>query len=149
MQPIFINDLYSIIEYINNKKNIKFISKKLLELIYNRNDLKEHHYIKYYAGNNTLIVEYENDNKAILFIDPLNQRQNKNINFILIKDEQKDLLFKNILSSKNNILEQYLKNIMTFDAYLNKIKNIMKLFIYFYYYEKELKEKQEYFFKKM
>jgi len=37
---------------------------------------------------------------------------------------------------------------MPIDEYLNKLKNILKLFIYFYYYERDLKENQEYIFNK-
>ena len=144
-QPNFINDIFSILDFIKNNKNFKFTSKKLLEIIYNNNHLKNHHYIKYYSGNDKLIIEYENDNKAILFINPLNQREIKNINIVLIKDEQKNQLFQNILSSSNNIPDEYLKNIIPFDIYY-KLSKILKLLTYFYYYEKDLKEKKEFFF---
>ena len=147
--PIFINNFSKILEYIQKDKKILCISKKLFELIYDKNDLKDYHYIKYYSGNNKLIIEYENDNKAILVKDPLNQREIKNnINIILIKDEQKNKIFKNLLSSKNNNPDIYLNYIMPIDEYLNKLKNILKLFIYFYYYERDLKENQEYIFNK-
>ena len=147
--PKFINNFSTILKYIKNNKNIKCISKKLLELIFEKNYLKDYHYIKYYSGNNKLIIMYENDNKAILVKDPLNQSEIKNnINIILIKDEQKNKIFKNLLSSKNNIPVNYLNYIMSIDQYLNKLKNILKLFIYFYYYEKDLKENQEYIFNK-
>ena len=92
IDPNFINNFSTILKYIKNNKKIKCISKKLFEKIYNENDLKDYHYIKYYSGNNKLIIEYENDNKAILLNDPLNQREIKNnINIILIKYEQKKL----------------------------------------------------------
>ena len=82
-------------------------------------------------------------------IDPLNQREIKNnINIILIKDNQKNKLFKNLLSSKNNISDKYLNYIMPIDQYLNNLKSILKLLIYFYYYEKDLKENQESLFNK-
>ena len=147
--PIFINNFSEILKYVKKNKKIKCISKKLLELIYDKDDLKDYHYIKYYSGNNKLIIEYENDNKAILVKDPLNQREIKNnINIILIKDKQKNKIFKNLLSSKNNIPDKYINYIMPIDKYLNKLKNILKLFIYFYYYERDLKENQEYIFNK-
>jgi len=77
-------------------------------------------------------------------IDPLNQREIiANTNIILIKDEQKDILFKKLLSHKNNISDKYLNYIMSIDLYFNKLKNILKFLIYFYYYEKDLKENQE------
>ena len=144
-QPNFINNFSNIIGIIKNNKNFKFISKHLLEIIYNNNDLENHNFIKYYSGKDNLIFEYENDNKAILFISPLNQKGIRYINIILIKDEQKNELFQNILSNANNIPDKYLKNIMPFDIYY-KLSNILKLFIYFYNYEKDLKEKQEQFF---
>ena len=97
------------------------------------------------SGKDNLIFEYENNNKAILFISPLNQKGIRYINIILIKDEQKNELFQNILSNANNIPDKYLKNIMPFDIYY-KLSNILKLFICFYNYEKDLKEKQEQFF---
>ena len=149
VEPNFINDCCSILKYIENGKKIKCLSKKLFELIYGKNKLKGENYIKYYSGNNKLIIEYENDNKAILLIDPLNQREIKNnIKIILIKDKQKNKLFKNLLSNKHNISDKFLNYIMPIDIYLNTLKNILKLFIYFYYYEKDLKENQESFFNK-
>ena len=148
-EPNFINDFSSILKYITNNKKLKCTSKKLFELIYEKNELKDENYIKYYSGNNKLIIEYENDNKAILLIDPLNQKKIKNnISIILIKDNKKNQLFKNLLSNKNNISDKYLNYIMPIDIYLNTLKNILKLFIYFYYYEKELKENQESLFNK-
>jgi len=144
--PDFINDFSSILEEITNNKKIQCISKKLFELIYDKNNLKDYHYIKYYSGNNKLIIEYENDNKAILLIDPLNQTNLKNnAKIILIEDEKKNKLFKNLLSlpSRNDIPDDYLDYIISIDSYNNKLKNILKLLIYFYYYEKELKNNKE------
>ena len=144
--PDIINDFSSILEEITNDKKILCISKKLFELIYDKNDLKDYHYIKYYSGNNKLIIEYENDNKAILLIDPLNQRNLKNnAKIILIEDEKKNKLFKNLLSlsSRNDIPDDYLDYIISIDSYNNKLKNILKLLIYFYYYEKDLKNNKE------
>ena len=147
IDPKFINNFSIILKSIKDNKKLRCISKKLLELIYDKNDLKDYNYIKYYSGNNKLIIEYENDNKAILLIDPFNQKEIKNnINIILIKDKEKKQLFENILSSKNKFPNKNFNNIMPIDIYLNKLNNIMKLFIYFYYYEKDLKENQAYIF---
>ena len=81
--------------------------------------------------------------------DSLNQKEIKNnTNIILIKDEQENQIFKNLLFSKNNIPDKYLNYSMPIDEYLNKLKIILNFFIYFYYYEKDLKENQEYIFNK-
>ena len=71
-------------------------------------------------------------------LDPLNKKEIKNnIKIILIKDKKKLNLFKNILS-ENNYTKKYLNYILPIDQYLNKLKDILRLFIYFYYYNKEL-----------
>ena len=41
--PKFINNFSTILKYIKNNKKIKCISKKLFELIYDKNDLKNEH----------------------------------------------------------------------------------------------------------
>jgi len=52
--PNFINDFSLILNCIENNKKIKCLSKKLLELIYDKSDLKDVNCIKYYSGNNKL-----------------------------------------------------------------------------------------------
>ena len=138
--PNIINNFSSILKSIQDNKKIRCINQKLIEIIY-ESDLKDDELcIKYYSGNNKIIIKYENDNKSILWLDPLNKKEIKNnIKIILIKDDQKLNLFKNLLS-KNNYPENYLNYILPIDAYSNILKNILKLFIYFYYYDKELEE---------
>ena len=51
-EPNFINDFSSILEYIENNKKIKCLSKKLFELIYDKNELIfEVCYLNIFFGN--------------------------------------------------------------------------------------------------
>ena len=136
--PNFINNFSTILKNLQNNKKIRCINQELIELIYDKSDFKNDHCIKYYSGNNKLIIEYEGDNKSILLLDPLNKKEIKNnIKIILIKDKKKLNLFKNILS-ENDYTKKYLNYILPIAQYLNKLKDILRLFIYFYYYNKEL-----------
>ena len=120
---------------------MKLLNRTFFESIYEEEDLKYFKKIKYYSGNNKLIIEYKgnNENKALLLINPLKEIK---AFIISITNEEKKSLFEKILSERNNFqIEKqisYNKNIISFHKYLN----ILKLFIYFYYYEKSLLENQ-------
>ena len=147
--PEFINDFSSIIKYLNNNKKIKLVSKKLIESIYEDEDLIENEIINYYSGNNKLIIEYKENNKTnkpLLLINPLDDNDiKKKLFIILVKEEEKDSLYKELLSAQDNdgVLQKYNKKLISYDKYLN----ILKLLIHIYYYEKSLSENKENVFK--
>jgi len=187
--PEFINDIPSILNCIKNNKKFKLVSKILMEYIYDKKDLVEEKYIKYYSGNNKLIIEYKengkiketNDHKAFFIINPCDLCKVKKRAFIItIKNRDKLLLYKELLSKDDFDIESMQNNndIVFFEVILpkqnnsnnninniNSIKNantksneqksnrideknnsnsdnnnrdILKLFIYIFYYEKSL-----------
>ena len=71
-QPEFIDDISSFLDCLSNKINIKFINLKFLELLYDKDILKNHNQVSFYSGNNKIIIEYkEKQNNALLLINPL------------------------------------------------------------------------------
>ena len=143
--PHFLNDFASILKNLKDNIKLKLVSRKLIELIYEEKYIKEDYFVKFYTGNNKIIIEYKEneDNKELLLIDPLNYIESQdNIFIIFIKDEDKNELFEKILSNKpdckfeSNHFNNY---IISFENYLN----ILKLFIYIYYYEKSLLDNKE------
>ena len=128
--PIFINDLTSIILILKNENNLKIINKKLLGFLFSEKDLIKIPIIKYYGGNNKIIVEYKDkkDDKALLIINPLNKNAIFKRLFILsIDNKQKLILYKDLLSEENNskILSKkiYKKFVISFENYINKLIN--------------------------
>jgi len=99
IQSYIINGFPSTLNCLYNNKKIKLISRKLIESISNKDNLMDLIGIKYYCGNNKLIIEYK-DKKALLLIKPLNVSElNKNIYVIYTEDnEEKD---------KNSFFEHY------------------------------------------
>ena len=127
-KPIFINNIESIIKCIKNKTKLKLVNQKLIKLIYGKDKLKDCKLIKYYVGNKKLIIEYMNDedNKAILFLNPLNQDKIEERTFIIstedLEDIQKIEVFENLLT-KNKYFSNY---VMLFKTYLKYNELIIK-----------------------
>ena len=103
--PNFINNFSTILKNLQNNKKIRCINQKLIELIYDKSDLKNEHCIKYYSGNNKLIIEYEGDNKSILLLDPLNKKEINNNIRIILKKITKSSIYLNIYCLKIIILK--------------------------------------------
>ena len=140
---VFINDFSSIINCIKNNKKLKLVPKQLIKTLYEENSLKQCNSVKYYTGNNKLIIEY-NDNKynnALLLINPLEENENnKKIFLISLNNKDKYTLFKELLNNNDNLNQELNNNnIISIEKYLN----ILKLLIYIYYYEKNLLKNKE------
>ena len=108
--PVFINNFSSVIKCLKNNKKLIIISRELIESIYEEDDLKNYNIVKYYSGNNKLIIKFtkNDDKKALLIINPIyeNLIQNINNDFIIsIKDEENNTeeIFKEILLKENNM----------------------------------------------
>ena len=71
-QPEYIDDISSVLDCLNNKIKIKFMSIKLLEIIYDKKILINHNKLSFYSGNNKIIIEYEKkQDNALLIENPL------------------------------------------------------------------------------
>ena len=83
--------------------------------------------IQYYGGNNKIIIEYknQNDNKALLLINPLNENIMKYNAFILfINNQYKLSLYENLLSEKYNAnitSQKYQDFVIPFEQYLKMV----------------------------
>ena len=145
----FINKFSEIINCVKENKKMKLINHELIKSIYEEDDLNEQYIIKYYTGNNKIIIECKNDDKkALLIVNPLNENNLEEKAYIIsIKKKEKINLFEDILNLENSLKNEKIfnfnKNIISFKIYFN----ILKLFIHIYYYEKELKKNPENVFK--
>ena len=89
--PDFVNDFSSILNNLKDNIKMKLVSRKLMKLMYEESDiniLKEYNFVKFYTGNNKIIIEYKEneDNKALLLINHLNNINAKNAFIISIKN---------------------------------------------------------------
>ena len=172
-KPEIINNFSDLINCLKNNRIIRLISKEFMELINNKNNLNNSNYVQYFCGNEKLIIEYKmnNEKKGILFINPFNKTLLKENIFIIIKNNQQKSLYEELLAnSNNNLFQSYINNkyIIPLEKYDNiKINNnnitnkdidfkkdLLKIFILIFYYEKYLdqnkekviNEKQKYYF---
>ena len=129
--PEFINDISSFVECINKWNKFKLISKEFFSLVNEKLNLNlsQNSIIKYYAGNNKLIIEFKgkNENNAILINGPLSIYYK--VYFIEIKknDWQNRILYNKILSI-NELNEKIKKEefdnvIFTKEEFINNRNN--------------------------
>ena len=121
--PEFIYDFKDIISCVLNNQNFKIVNKELMHNFYNEKDLKNVKYIKYYTGNNNIILEFEKDkeNKAILIMDFNDEgKEIKSKSYIILLEDKyqnrknKLKLFNQLLS-----LNKYNKDIIIpFKSYI-------------------------------
>ena len=154
--PEFINDFSSIINNLKNNKKLKLVSKIFIEKIYEYDDIKDEKYIKYYSGNNKLIIKYktEEEDKALLIINPLNENEiDKRCFIILMKNKENNNFFQKIID-ENNFHNKLKRNKNVIIIPCEKYLKILKFLVHIYYYEKELlsnnkenifKENEEYY----
>ena len=129
--PNFINNFSEFIENLKNNIEFKLVSKKLMEIIYEK-DLNKFNYVKCYGKNNKLIIEYEikDENKPLLIVDPF-KLVKREIFIIIINDIEKNKLYENILSVQyimNDDISKKNKNIIPFDEYVKGKKIFSPLF---------------------
>ena len=148
--------------YINSKiKNKKFylINKDIINLFNKENKLKDYNFVKYYAGNNKLIIEFvpKNNYIELILINSFDENQKNNIFIITINNQNneiKNLLYnelfdleeiseKAIENKYNNIIRiNRLQNYI--DYYINNFnfkKDLLIFFIHIFFYEKSLPNK--------
>ena len=139
-----INSFSTIINCIQNHKKLAIVSKKLLELSYDEDDLKSDICIKYYSGNNKLIIELKDDkdnknNNSILLIDPLNQNEIQKRAYV-ISSKNGNISYEKLIEKGNfkNESEEIENDIVIFP--FEKYSNIFKLLIHIYFYERALRK---------
>ena len=121
--PTIIKDFDNIIYNIDNFHKLKLVNKKLIESLPNKTDLKDLPVIQYYGGNNKIIIEYKNkkDNKALLVLNPLDDKIMKYKIFILLVDNNSKLsLYKDLLSEIDtniSLNQNYKKFVISFYNY--------------------------------
>ena len=137
---IFINNFVSIIDYLKKDKKFKLINRKVLEIIFDENELKEKNCIEYYTGKNLLLIKYKNENESILLINPLNGNEIQNrIFIILMKNTENNNDLQKLINEKeqyNDKSEEKYNDItiIPYKIYLN----IIKLYAHLSYYLKDL-----------
>ena len=158
--PEIIPNFKTIIVYIYKNNKFEIFSKSLFDYLYTINDLNNCNYAKYYAGNNKLIIEFQgkDGDKALLLIDPLGKDEIKKKSFIILinnkEKERKLLLYKDLINLKNineifenkNYNNNYNNNVISFEQYIIKQrtlnikkdskKDMLKVLISIFYYEK-------------
>jgi len=153
IQSYIINDFPSTLYCLYKNKKINLISKKLIESIFNNDDLKDLIGVKYYCGNNKLIIEYK-DTKALLLNEPLTISEFKKSAYIIYienkEEKDKNSFFEYIISEKldmNQYNSDIKDNIVSFERFLNINKGIIELFISILNYENNIKENMKNVFK--
>ena len=167
--PDFINDIPELINVLKNNKKISLISKEMMEVIFNKTYLNQFNYVKYIGKNNKYIIEFvgNNDNKGFLIFNNFNNSITLNSKiFIIINNESRTDLYLKLLSLNNNDITNQIEqneNIIPFEVYINFsnssfnkqinlnisnmkdnfCKEILKLIIFIFYYEKNLSENLE------
>ena len=121
-QPEFIDDISSILECLNNKVKIKFMSIKILESIYDKKILKDHNQISFCSGNNKIIIEYKDKQDNALFIE----NPFENISKIMLISTLNKF---NFVNNKNQLYNELLsKEQLDFKKIYKKYKEIITNF---------------------
>ena len=107
-----INDISSAINNLENNSNLKLINKNIISSCYEKNFVLNLNSVKYYAGNNKLIIEFNKSDLSniLLIIKPLEKLSEQTIYTFSItfkKIDKKMDLFKELL--QNEISQQIFK----------------------------------------
>ena len=124
-QPEFIDDISSALDCLNNKAKIKFMSIKILELIYDKNILKDHNQISFCSGNNKIIIEYKDkQDNALFIVNPLENISKiilistlNNFNLVYNKNQLYNELLSKEQLNLNKIYKKYIQIITNFKDY--------------------------------
>ena len=168
--PEFINDISSAINVLENRENIKLISKNFVHSSFSPEFYFKFNSVKYYAGNNRLIIKFKIENSELsnilLIINPLEKiLPKKEIYFFSakIKANKKNDIFRNLID--NEITEKLFsslkisaKKLKLSNEFSNELKEnkstpseksnesinlILKFLIAIYYYEMTLTNKNK------
>ena len=100
------------------------MSKKLIQNIYDKNNLIDINLVNYFTGNNLLIIEYKgkNGNNSILVINSLNEYNNNNNLLIIsfkIKESEKIMIYNKLLSQEINLNQDLKKKLVNNNIIIN------------------------------
>ena len=166
----FINDISSALYVLENRENIKLISKNFVHSSFSPEFYLKYNSVKYYAGNNRLIIKFKIENSELsnilLLINPLEKiLPKKEIYFFSakIKANKKNDIFRNLID--NEITEKLFsslkisaKKLKLSNEFSNELKEnkstpseksnesinlILKFLIAIYYYEMTLTNKNK------
>ena len=130
--PQFLYDFKDIISCIRDNQKFNFVKKQFINNYYSEKELKNTKFIKYYTGNNNIIIEFEkNKEKRALMIRNFTKEENKieNKSFIILLEDRylneknKLKLFRKLLSSNksdNNIIIPYRAYIILLNEFEEK-----------------------------
>ena len=170
-KPEFINDISTAINILENKSNIKLLSKSFVHSLDSEKINLKCNSVKYYAGNNRLIIEFKNEISDIynylLIIYQLekdfSQKQIYNISFnnkvdikkneiikYLIEKEITEKMFPSLglkvskLKLGNDTLNELKENkLLSSEKQSDSFNIILKFLIAIYYYEISLTNKSK------
>jgi len=151
--PVFINNINKAIDYLKSNNKPQLINSKLMNKIYKNENLKNNNVIKYYSGYNNLIImfmEKEFNNGLLLFSLLDNNNKNDIIFSFKINNKKFDNnthFYSELIKMKkeinktlvDNLIKRKIINYYTIIKKNNEIlKEILKIFISIFYYEKSL-----------
>ena len=140
--PQFLYDFKDIISCIRDNQKFNIIKKQFINNYYSEKELKNAKFIKYYTGNNNIIIEFEkNKEKRALMIRNFTKEENKieNKSFIILLEDRylneknKLKLFRKLLSSNesdNNIIIPYRAYIILLNEFEEKYEKKINIYKY-------------------
>ena len=140
--PQFLYDFKDIISCIRDNQKFNFVKKQFINNYYSEKELKNAKFIKYYTGNNNIIIEFEkNKEKRALMIRNFTKEENKieNKSFIILLEDKylneknKLKLFRKLLSSNksdNNIIIPYRAYIILLNEFEEKYEKKINIYKY-------------------
>ena len=140
--PQFLYDFKDIISCIRENQKFNFVKKQFINNYYSEKELKNTKFIKYYTGNNNIIIEFEkNKEKRALMIRNFTKEENKieNKSFIILLEDRylneknKLKLFRKLLSSNksdNNIIIPYRAYIILLNEFEEKYEKKINIYKY-------------------
>ena len=140
--PQFLYDFKDIISCIRDNQKFNFVKKQFINNYYSEKELKNTKFIKYYTGNNNIIIEFEKnkENRALMirnFTKEENKIENKSFIILLedryLNEKNKLKLFRKLLSSNksdNNIIIPYRAYIILLNEFEEKYEKKINIYKY-------------------
>jgi hypothetical protein len=161
--PIFINEINKAIEYLRSNNKPQLISAKLMSKIIKKEDLKNKKVVKYFPGFNNLIIIFIGNeyNNGLFLFNPLGENDKNNILFSFIiknrNNEDNVQIYSELLQMGTNLNKTLIDKLIKMNKishytiidnneeisyesaeYINSSKDILKILISIFYYEKGL-----------
>jgi len=172
--PIFINEITQAIEYLKFNNKPQLISTKLMSKIIKKDNLKNKKIVKYFPGFNNLIIIFIGNeyNNGLFLFNPLDKNYKNNILFSFIiknRDNENNVqIYSELLQMGTNLNNILIDNLIKMNKishykiiennedisyenteYANSSKDVLKILISIFYYEKSLELNNIYSFPKV